>query len=98
MRVSRQGLALLSHRQIVLPDLSIRWGHGKLLQSMVTQMRKGIQRGCALICFSEGDQAFCFIDLFPPLLFPTILGILRFVFVQEVTFQIRELEWVFSHL
>lgn len=65
---------------------------------MVTQLRKGIQRGCALICFSERDQAFCFIDLFPPLLFPAILGILRFVFVQEVPFQIRELEWVFSHL
>lgn len=95
MRVSRQGFALLNHRQIVLPDLSIRWGHDKSLQSMVTQLRKGIQRGCALICFSKGDQAFCFIDLFPPLLFPAIL---RFVFMQEVPFQIRELEWVFSHL
>lgn len=104
MWVSRQGLALLNRRQILLPDPSraVWWGPDKSRWSMVTQLGKVTCKGntkcCALTCFSEGDRAFCFIDLFHPLLLPAVLGISCFDFVQEVPFQIRELEWVFSHL
>lgn len=47
MWVSRQGLALLNRRQIVLPDPSRAtwWGHGKSCWTMVTQLGKVTCKG-----------------------------------------------------
>lgn len=40
----------------------------------------------------RGTRHFCFMDWFPLLLFPAVLGISCFVFMWEVPFQIKGLE------